>query len=349
MHELTNTHQPKRLYIVEFLRVFFVYAVIFGHCMLKFPDLKANWQIFFNSDADFFRCSGFAVECFFIIAGFFLYDKLQREGNTPQNLIIKMYIRLAPPLIFLFLLCVLFTSVKFIKFTEIVTLTIGMTIPGEVIGWGDWYVGVYFWIMSFYIGLFLLCPKQAWLVTLPIVYFTLCLQFNAKDLGWMKTYHTFIGTELIRGIYSIAIGLASGFIAHKLKNINKGKIFFTIVESYCLIKICLFLIVGASMNILNAEILMAILLILISHSYGYVSYYLNNISFINIFSKYTYSIFLMHIFPLRYLVINKKLLDCPNLSMLIVVIGGTVLGIMEYHLIEQKLVPYLKKYFKENS
>lgn len=33
----------------------------------------------------------------------------------------------------------------------------------------------------------------------------------------------------------------------------------------------------------------------------------------------------------------------------LVILGGAIIiGIAEYHLIEQKLVPYLKKYFKEN-
>lgn len=98
------------------------------------------------------------------------------------------------------------------------------------------------------------------------------------------------------------------------------------------------------------EVVFAILMISIKSSYGYISTMLNRCCKIQYVSRYTYSIFLGHIVPIRLLLSSPNKFGLSESNCTLLIFGGAiVIGIIEYHLIEQKLVPYLKKYFKENS
>lgn len=212
-----------RLYSIEFLRIIFTFMVIFGHCRERYPVLGEGMKEIFHSKKVLFANTGFCVELFFIIAGFFLFKKLLLNQQSAKDIIKKLYFRVAPTFIFLFLLCVLFRIVSFSKMAEVLSLTSGLSIPKEVTGWGDWYVGVYFWVMAFYVGLFLYQPKKALWVMLIVMYFTICLKFNAPYNGWVTTYYTIIGSELIRGIYSVGLGLGVGYLASNI-SINENRV-----------------------------------------------------------------------------------------------------------------------------
>lgn len=350
MNELTIAPQPRKLYMVEFLRVFFIFFIILGHIMEKFSTIRSAVFNFFETQA---MKGGFGVEFFFIIGGFFLYERM-KKSNDAWSLIKKTYVRLFPTLMFVFLLCVCYGLVKIQKLPMILTLTTGLTIPGEVTGWGDWYVGAYFWASALFVGLFVLNRKQAFLWTFIFMYLTVCLKFHAPYDGWMKTYYTIVGNQFIRAIYSMGLGITAAFISDKVsaKNNVSTQCIFTAIEIICLISVFGYIIYPKiyTFNFWEMEIVFAILMISIKLSYGYLSTILNRYSKIQYVSRYTYSIFLGHIVPIRLLLSspNKFGLSESNCALLIFE-GAIVIGIMEYHLIEQKLVPYLKKYFKENS
>lgn len=340
-----------RLYSIEFLRIIFTFMVIFGHCRERYPVLGEGMKEIFHSKKVLFANTGFCVELFFIIAGFFLFKKLLLNQQSAKDIIKKLYFRVAPTFIFLFLLCVLFRIVSFSKMAEVLSLTSGLSIPKEVTGWGDWYVGVYFWVMAFYVGLFLYQPKKALWVMLIVMYFTICLKFNAPYNGWVTTYYTIIGSELIRGIYSVGLGLGVGYLASNI-SINENRVtrvFFTIVEAYCLFVLLKFMIRGTNFDFLELEIIFGILLISISKSWGYLSAYFNRISSVQFYSKYSYQVFLMHIFPLRLLLKYNSFGFEPVTCVFLIFGGAIVLGVFEYHMIEGKLLPYLKKIVVKNE
>lgn len=293
--------KSSRLHAIEFLRVFFVFFVILGHCMQISSELNYYVLKFFHTEK---MQTWFCVEFFFIIGGFFLYRKII-SAQTIWDLIKNIYLRLFPGLLFIFLLCVVIQPFSIYKLPLILSLTTGLTIPGDATGWGDWYVGVYFWCSLLFIALFYNNIKQGFLWTAILSYFALCLKFNAPYEGFMKTYYTIVGNLLIRGIYSMGLGMAAAFLAEKISFVDrKGvRFFFTVVEGLGLFLIFNY-IVRASHNHLNfwgMEIVFAVLLICIANSLGYFSTILNNMSKIQSVSRYSYSVFLGHIPIISYL------------------------------------------------
>ena len=337
--------QSNYLYSVEFLRIAFLSLIIIGHIGEILPYINRFILKFFGTST--FK-GWFGVEYFFIIGGFFLYNKIQQADNA-FSLIKKIYARLVPTLLFIFLLCVVFTGSKIHQLPSILALTTGLSIPSVTIGWGDWYVGVYFWSSCLLIGLFMTCKKQAFLFLCIIMYILICLEFNAPYLGWMKTYYTFIGNQFTRGICSMGIGMTAAFIATQL-SLKKGpitEILCSIVEVLCIISTFSYLIFPKStpFTFLEIQIIFGILMISFNSSYGYISTILNNISYIKYISRYTYSIFLAHIIPIRLLdSLSQK--NISEFKVFFIVFGMAIsICILEYHLIEKKLVPWLKKCF----
>lgn len=340
----TLEKQP-RLYAIEFLRIFFVFFIILGHIMQRYPEISTKILDLF--DTKYVR-TGFGVEFFFIIGGFFLYKRILSATNA-FDLIKKIYVRLFPALLFVFLICVVCGISKIKGLPMIMSLTTGLTIPGEVTGWRDWYVGVYFWCSLLFIGLFYNNIKQGFLWTGILSYIMLCLKFNAPYDGWMKTYYTVIGNQFIRGIYSMGIGMVAAFLANKVKFQNKLgiRVIFSFVEVYCFVCCFVFLLSTShsQFNEFELEILFAILMISLSNSLGYITSCLNKFSKIQFISRYTYPIFLGHIPFIRYFPEHSNLGLSSTTCGLIILAGGIVTGIFEYHIIEKKVVPWIAKYF----
>lgn len=340
---IEKQNPPHYLYSVEFLRIALLSLIIIGHIGEIFPYI--NRTLLKSLGTSVFK-GWFGVEYFFVIGGFFLYNKIQKADNA-FTLIKKIYARLLPALLFIFLLCVVFTGSKIHQLPSILALTTGLSIPSVTIGWGDWYVGVYFWSSCLLIGLFMTCKKQAFLLLYIIMYILICFSFNAPYLGWMKTYYTFIGNQFVRGISSMGIGMTAAFIASQLslKKEPITKTLYSVVEILCIIFTFSYLIFPGSIPFtsLEIQIIFGILIISFNSSYGYLSTILNNMSYIQYISRYTYSIFLAHIIPIRLLdSLSQK--NMSEFKVFFIVFGTAIaIGILEYHLIEKKLVPWLKK------
>lgn len=106
---------------------------------------------------------------------------------------------------------------------------------------------------------------------------------------------------------------------------------------------------GTNFDFLELEIIFGILIISISKSWGYLSAYFNRISSVQFYSKYSYQVFLMHIFPLRLLLKYNSFGFEPVTCVFLIFGGAIVLGVFEYHMIEGKLLPYLKKIVVKNE
>ena len=322
MQAQANTLEKEpRLYAIEFLRIFFVFFIVLGHIMQGYPDVNANVLAFFHTKE---MQTWFGVEFFFIIGGFFLYKRIM---TTPDiwSLIKKIYLRLFPALLFVFFLCVMSGSVKLYKIPTILSLTTGLTIPGEVTGWGDWYVGVYFWCSLLFIGLFRNNLKQGFLWTGILSYFTLCLKFNAPYDGWMKTYYTIIGNQFIRGIYSMGIGIAMAYLAEKVSVSDKKglKVFFTLVEVLGLVLIFNYIArtSHSHLNFWEMEIVFSLWLICVVKSLGYISTILNKMSKVQSVSRYAYSVFLGHIPFIRTLLLHQDF-GLDDTTSGLIILGG---------------------------
>ncbi|MCI7535925.1 acyltransferase family protein [Candidatus Avelusimicrobium faecicola] len=337
--------QP-RLYTIEFLKVFFMFFIILGHCMGQYPDLKNSVLAFFHTKS---MQTWFGVEFFFIIGGFFLYRKVLSTKNI-FGLIKKIYVRLLPALLFVFLLCVASGTNRIYQFPAILSLTTGLSIPGEVTGWGDWYVGVYFWCSLLFIGLFSNNIKRGFFWTAVLSYFALCLEFNAPNPGFVKTYYTVIGSEILRAVYSMGIGAVAAYLAEKVDIPRKtgSLVFFTVIEAGCFVLVFNYIARASHnhLNLLEMEVVFAILLISVANSLGYISGMLNKISKVQLVSRYTYAIFLGHIPFIKYLSKHQNWGLDGLTCYLIVCMGGALIGVFEYHVVEQKIVPWIGQYFQ---
>lgn len=333
-----------KLYAIEWLRVIFVFVIVLGHCMQAFPEISPNILNFLDSKAVH---TGFGVEYFFIISGFFLFRHLSKTQKDIFTLLRERYLRLFPAMLFLFILCVILKIANINRLPMIIAFLQGMSLPGEAIGWGDWYVGVYFWCMTFYIALFISSPKQAFLIMLVVMYFSLCIKFNAPYPGFVKTYNTIIGSEILRGLYSIGMGILAAFLSEKITFCyNKVTMFFfTIIELACLYVCIHYLLYRSPASFLEAEILFAILLISISKSAGFISTAFNKLHSIYHLSKYTYQFFLMHSCVLKFLLSHTKFGLSNAQSTVAVFMGGVLLSVIEYNIFEKKTLPYIKQFF----
>ena len=346
--------QYKKLYAIEFLRIFFLVFIILGH-IFAITNNHSGQENLENATFKLFHTSsmntGFGVEFFLVIGGFFLYQRMQKKVN-PFALIKKIYTRLFPALATIYIGICLFAYGNFTTVTQILTLTTGLRIPGEATGWGDWYVGVYFWVSAFYIGIFLLYPKQGIFWTLVLIYLSVSLGYNTPDPGFQKTYYGFLGRDTIRGIYSIGIGIIVAYIMPHLKfKPNRiERIIFTLAEIGILLNVFNYIVRSShsQLSFFQIEVLFGILLISINYSWGFLSSYLNSCRKIEYISRYSYQIFIGQIFAIMLVRVHHNYgLTDYNCALLVYTISILV-GIGEYHLIENWLLPKLKqKFIKE--
>ena len=296
--------KPK-IWSVEFLRIVFLLFIILGHCMERYPQVRADVLSFFGSAQ---MRTWFGVEFFFILGGFFLYRKF---GQSIGASIRKIYTRLLPALLFVFVLTTLTSEVSFSDFPSILTLTTGLSIPGEVTGWGDWYVGVYFWCSCLYLVIFSLPRARAFCWMGILMYVSLVLKFHGKNTGFITTYFSLIGSEVVRGLFSVGVGIlaaaASQNIQYKRNKI--AAVFFSVLEIYCIAQVLNYIVSRQhwSIDLWNIELTFGLFLFSAASSYGYVSRWLNNRAWVEHLSRYTYSVFLAHIVFIRILVVHHNL------------------------------------------
>ncbi len=79
-----------RLCSIELLRVILTFLIMTGHFVLLFPE------VYNQINPKFFHQTGWGVECFFIIAGFFLYNRIKNSQRDVGALFKGLYWRVAP-------------------------------------------------------------------------------------------------------------------------------------------------------------------------------------------------------------------------------------------------------------
>lgn len=337
---LKTNNCGSKVYTVEFLRLIFLFCIIYFHSFVSY------WH---NQEHDeYFYKFVLSVEYFFIIGGFFLYSNIMKEKDS-FRLIKKIYFRLVPALVFVFILCHIVSDYGPMSFSNlplVIILVNGLSLfPDHIPGWGDWFIGVYFWSSCLYIALLNNKNNKNLLYVLILVYISTLYRTSMNSGNYYLTVLPFfIGHELFRGISSMGIGVVAGFVSSKMGNIRNKvivRLFFTFIEIFCLMQLYYSLFVFPQIIYIKTFSIFAILMILISHSYGYISAFLNKQSWVSLFSRYAYSIFVMNMFFVRFL--EKFRYGLSESSYISIFISGCIVfGILEYHLIEKSFFPYLK-------
>lgn len=340
--------EKDKIYSIEFLRIFFVFFIIVGHVMQVYPEIKDKIYSFLHSTM---VPTWFCVEYYSIIGGFLIYRNFRQEGSLFDK-IKHIYARLAPTVLFLYFIAFLsgIVSIKFL--VTVLTMTQGMSIPiADAIGWGDWFVGAYFWAACICLSLLYYFKDKAFLYTLPLMYICLVMLYHTGYPGWMKAYHNIIGTEFLRVLQCMGLGLVCGFLSKNLYFSKKklAILVFSFLECvsifYCFRKI----FHGNSVDYLMALLWCGVFLILSSHCAGYLSALLNKIRRVTFFSKYCWNVFIGHAYILTLLKDKSNFGLGDTTCACIVLVGAIIVGILEYHLIENRFVPWIIKYFKNGG
>ncbi len=335
-----------RLYAVEFLRIFFVFFIIFGHIMQMYPDIKSSVYNFLNSDL---VPTWFCVEYYSIIGGFFIYRNCLKNKNLFDS-IKHVYMRLFPAVFFLYLIALINGLARIHMLPIILTMTQGISIPiADAIGWGDWFAGAYFWASCFCISLLFYLKDKAFMFMIPLIYVLLVTQHHTTYPGWMKAYYGLIGSEFLRVLYCVCLGALASFGAQNL-TLPKDKFarfLFTVLEVILLYFCFRRIFYGNSVISMVAITSFSLLLILIANSAGIISSTLNKISQIHYLSRYSWGIFIGHAYWLTFFQDRGSKLCFDDATCGLLSVGGAILiGIFEYHIVEKRVVPWVCKYFQ---
>ena len=345
---------PSRIYSIEFLRIIFILGIAFGHIgQVIHPKLQEMFLEFFHM-----KCHKlwFGAEGFFIIAGFFLYRSISAHKGTAFMLIKKLWVRLAPAMIFAVAILSSLGIVPWWKILDISYFLPGTGLSPEVIWNSEWFICVYFLISCLMIGLFNYSEKLAWVIVGIMAYVALSLLLHARSVRNYGVidgmYYTLVSYGTCRGIVCMSLGMIASFMSENLP-FSKGRLsrivatFLELIAFYILFNYMLRTSL-VHFTGLEVELGFTFLLISIAHSWGYISAVLNRMSWIQFFSRYTYPFLIGHAIMIKcFRSLSVSLV--ANYKAIMVVGGGDLLGVVEYHLIERFLMPKIRAYLSREQ
>ena len=332
------SHRYGLLYI---LGLFFLLITIIHNICVHYSDISDSISHFFNTKALNLR---YGVDFGFIICGYFLYHKIIRSGQI-QKLFTSLWLRLSMGLMFVFVICCIFASAHIERFPLVLTLTgSGVGFEGDAIGWGELYVDIFFWCSCFISVLCIRTPIYRggvfWLGVL--MYLALSLKIHAPYPGWKSTYYALVGTEFMRGFYNMGFGVIAGFLGSIIHLSDKKWIRFSlsIWEVYVGVSVLLFIFKPhlVHYSFFDMGVMLTLLFAFTSSSYGVISWLVNKIgNFAQRISKYAFSVYLGHMVAMNTMIAHKDFSLNSVYGTIIIVVGGLLIGIIEYRVIGRYL------------
>ena len=337
-------NEKKKMSGIEVLRFTLTLIIVFYHLfrsqVLPVPEGHAVVESmkFFTNNASL------AVDCFLVIAGFFLCTSLERNENASfTELLLKRIIRLWPVLLFSSVCEMLLWRISIYK-TIIKLLflqSIGLTKDASGI---SWYISCYFWAVVFYTALFKVEKNSGRRLFLTgiIIYIGYILNINNTSGGFGRGV---IFQAIDIGLLRALGGIGTGILANKCAVFAEKSLEALDFRHYWLFR------VGRIMFFLS------VCLYLLYKPFGYTETHLINIIFTclylqccfcdhssgglfdvvldktALFGRYSYSIYLMQqtvFYLIRRVLITATFFQNMNLFVIIIlelllcVITGTV-------------------------
>lgn len=265
----------------------FIFSVIIVYFHLFYSNLKpyiGNTETF-QTLAKSTNASGLIVECFLIIAGFFIYLTWKKGKTSLTAFTASRWIRLWP--VFAFYTIVFGLQTKLHLENAILDLCFlrcsGLSLAYKGI---IWYIGPFFWASLFIYALLTNLQRGKALLTIAILaYFSYAVNINIFNGGLgRETCLVFISSGMLRVIGGLCVGVILGAIKDTLTNNTKeptlsAKWRFTLISiiEFLILNILLyhFLIEKLFKNSLTTIILFAIFFLCCVSSGGVVSRILN--------------------------------------------------------------------------
>lgn len=328
-----------KLNSIELLRILGVVLILVFHA---FHAIDRSGTVY-----PYCRMCWLFVECFFIIAGFFLPNILVKRTNF-KDFAVTRIIRLFPVVFFVTVFANIFHyHYPFYRILSDIFLlsNIGLGNGRLALCGVCWFIFVLFWDSCFYYGLLnIIKDKLKFNFTVAlIIYFALAM-FLTQGGGPGETSYYIFNNGMLRGLISIGIGILIrlNFYTPEIIKGQKNKIFFTILE------LILFFYLIINLTCINYKtgihdfiiylFLFALLIICFVNSTGYFSQVLNKVNLYPI-SKYSFSIYVMQSIPWIFMHSSQQISGYSYVTLF--VISSVILGIIAYHVIE---VPCRKLY-----
>ncbi len=340
-----------RVYFVECLRIFLILSVFLVHVGDWIDaEMKKSILGFFGTSKWWLA---FAVYPFFIIGGFFLYGRLSKEEAIDVfSHIGKLWVRLTPGVIFCYALLVTLGARNWWAFPFCLFPSCGYGLyPGHIlVGYSEWFIGVYFVTCRLFIALFATMRRGAWILICVLMLICWCTQISIKSGSVLKCggmYYGFLTPELTRAISCVGLGMIAGYLsAHWSPRTSISlRLVATAIEGLAIFMLfnLMYRTSLVHYHFIAVEIITAALLISAAHSWGYISSLLNRCSGIIYVSRYTFSLFIIQGMLVHFFRFNHNFGMDGHICSLIIFGAAVPLVLTEYHIIEKRITPAIKR------
>lgn len=356
-------NNEKKLYNIEFVRFIFSAMIIYYHLLHNnLITVTDGGTAFLNRLADDCEYAGFIVECFFIIAGYFLFRSYSKRPDlSVKEFAYNKIARLWPVLFVTVVIGVLFFGENEIPslFNVLFLQCIGVSLDYQGI---TWYVSPFFWAILFYFVL-LKCARNKKMCNVligVISYFSYVLLVN-RFFG-RETINDVFSLGVVRALGGIGVGYLIGVCLNSIQNMPAVKDFRGTKTQNLLIGAAFSLAEIASAALLMRHflsrdntygnqffivILFSVLLVCMISGRGILSRIFNNKIF-GFAGKYAYSIYMMQ--QIAFWILKDTLwkntdfirqhgLWCIAISLIFAIL----LGILTYYAVEKPAANALKK------
>ncbi len=363
---MSRVKETKRLYNIDFLRFVFAVIIVYHH-LLHDNIIKATGGTdYFNSMAESWVYAGAIVECFFILAGYFLYKTYyKRPDLSVKEFTYKKIARLWPVL---FIYCLLnvfvFKTNPYTSFYNVLFLQcIGVSTEYQGI---NWYISPFFWTLIFYFVL-LKCVKNKKHLNIAIgliCYFSYVFLVNYSSGRFGRETVGFVfNLGLLRALGGIGVGYLTAFCLESIKKMPSIICFsptkmqsaaitavITVLEAVSIAALMINFIgkENADKNQFFAVIMFVLLLVCMLSQKGVISRVFNRKIF-GTLGKYSYSIYVMQqiaFWTLRDVFWQKNISYIQQhglRTLLISLVFSVALGIVTYYVVEKPAAALFKK------
>lgn len=301
--------------------------------------------------------AGMGVECFFIMAGYFLFFTKKDTLTYIKDRIIRLWPLMALSLGIAGLMRTFHLTKAYLRFDDLMTLlflqTTGVS-QGAGMNGVAWFVCILFWVSILFILIKKIPNNLARnLITIVLIIWSfIMIWLPGGDImysdprGFSPYLGGFFSIFLMRGIYSVGVGFLLGAIQENEIWTNQNKKNMTLFE-VILFVILVYFLLGAYgylplyINNILIMTLFSMLFILFINQAGYLSSKFLNHKIFNLLGAWSYAIYIMQnvmFFLTRYLAtypkIHNIIMNHPKFTITISMLMYLIIGILSYYLIE---------------
>lgn len=201
----------EKIHSIEFLRTLFCLTVIFYHVTMGSIIPYTNGNAFYKWCSSAFANSGFVVECFFVISGYFLMASFRRR---PDASVLRFLASKARRLWPVFLVSTIITHfMTHGIWTESIVNSLFLQMTGLTFSFRgtNWYVSSMFWSLVFYF-LLLKCVRDRYRRCFAVLLvswaaYAINLQTHAPCGFGREVVFGFLSLGLLRGIAGVGLGI----------------------------------------------------------------------------------------------------------------------------------------------